>query len=74
MRLMLVPFLVSVLLVIGCAVTRWEQSGKTRVQVEEDFFVCEDKAYRDLRLTSAERDKLIDKCMAEKGYRRASSQ
>ena len=62
-------------LLTGCAVNRWEQSGKTSVQIEEDSFSCENQLEKQAdwdKLAAKERDRQREQCMVDKGYRRVS--
>jgi hypothetical protein len=69
----LVTIFITLLLISGCAVSRWEQEGKTAVQLEQDTFACENMLEKEEnweKLTGSEKDALREKCMTEKGYHR----
>ena len=69
----LITIFITLLLITGCAVSQWEQQGKTGVQVEEETFACENMLEKEKnwdKLTGREKDALREKCMTEKGYHR----
>ncbi len=65
--------LLTLLFIIGCAGTSWEQQGKTTAQADEAVLACKVKLEADpswFKLTEKEKDNQIEKCMAEKGYQK----
>lgn len=60
------------LMVPGCALTNYQQEGKSARATEQDVITCEDKVLKEhpgLRdVTTKEREALMDDCMQEKGY------
>ena len=69
----LVTIVITLLLITGCAVSQWEQQGKTALQVDQDSWACDNTLEKEdnwYKLTGRERDALREKCMTEKGYHR----
>ena len=64
--------LIAIVLLGGCAETRYAQEGKTVRDAEQDVFACEDKVLAEnqgLRnLNEREKQDLMDECMKSKGY------
>ena len=66
----------TLLFITGCPAVKWEQPGRTQVQVEEDSFACENMLEKEKnwdKLTDKERDALREQCMMQKGYQKRTA-
>ena len=69
-----VASMIGPILLTGCVVMKWEQEGKPLAEVERDHYACEQKfldEYPFLPIEDRDKDKFMEQCMRDKGYRRS---
>ena len=60
--------LLATIFLAGCASAKWEQEGKSSLEVEQDIYVCEDAVLKAHDNTA--RDAQVAECMKKLGYRK----